>query len=50
MNYFLEALIPVANNCFLYLLEKFLANDKNPYPLTYFLVLGAIAYRVISIY
>ena len=29
---------PVSNNCFLY----FLANDKNPYPLTYVLVLGSI--------
>ena len=32
---FLEAVFkefsPVSNNCFLYLLEKFLANDKNPY-------------------
>ena len=31
---------PVSNNCFLY----FLANDKNSYPLTYFLVLGSIEY------
>ena len=40
----------VSNNCFLHLLEKFIANDKSPYPLTYFLVLGSIEYRVISIY
>ena len=37
---------PVSNNCFLY----FLSNDKNPYPLTYFLDLGSIEYHVISIY
>ena len=37
---------PVFNNYFLY----FLPNDKNPYPLTYFLVLGSIEYRMISIY
>ena len=47
---FLEAVFkesnPVSNNYFLY----FLANDKNPYPLTYFLVLGSIEYRRISIY
>ena len=36
----------VSNNSFLY----FLANDKNSYPLTYFLVLGSIEYCVISIY
>ena len=40
----------VSNSCFLYLLEKFLANDKNPCPLTYFLVLVFTAYHVISIY
>ena len=43
MDYFLEAIFkgpgPVYNNCFLYLLDKFLANNKNPYPLTYFLFL-----------
>ena len=43
---FLEASNPLFNNCFLY----FLANDKNPYPLTYFLVAGSIEYCVISIY
>ena len=36
---FLEAVFkessPASNNCFLY----FIANDKNPYPLAYFLVL-----------
>ena len=37
---------PVSSNCFLY----FLANDKNPYPLTYFLVFGSIEYHIISIY
>ena len=41
---------PVSNNCFLCLLEKFLANDKNPYPLRYFLVLGSIEQPNISIY
>ena len=37
---------PVSKNCFLY----FLVNDKNPSPLNYFLVLGSIEYRRISIY
>ena len=50
MDYFLEAVFkaysPVSNNCFLYFLE----NDKNPYPLTYFLVLGSIENRAISVY
>ena len=58
MDYVLGAVFrassPVSNNRFLY----FLANDKNTYPLTYFLVLGSIEYhriaklerRVISIY
>ena len=36
----------LSNNCFLY----FVVNDKNPYPLTYFLVLGSIEYHVNSIY
>ena len=53
-TYFLEAIFkassPVSNNCFLYLFEKFLANNKNPYRLTYFLVLCSIEYCVISIY
>ena len=39
---FLEAVFKVSslvsNNCFLYLLEGSLANDKNTYPLTFFLV------------
>ena len=35
---------PVSYYCFQY----FLANDKNPYPLTYFLVLGSLVYCVIS--
>ena len=43
MDFFLEAVVtasrPVSNNWFLY----FLANDKNPYPLTYFFVLGSIS-------
>ena len=51
---FLEAVFkesgPVSNNWFLCLLDKFLANDKSPYPLVYFLVLGSIEYCVISIY
>ena len=45
---FLEAVfkesIPVSNNYVLY----FLGNDKNPYPLTYFLVLGSNEYCHIS--
>ena len=56
---FLEAVLrtssPVSNNC---LFLHFLANDKNLYPLTYFLVLGSIENchiaklekRVLSIY
>ena len=47
---FLETFILVSNNYFLYLSEKFVANDKSPYPSTYFLLLGSIEYRVISIY
>ena len=35
---------PVSNNCFLY----FLVNDRNPYPLTYFLVFSSIEYRRIA--
>ena len=31
-----------SNNYIPYLLERFLLNGKNPYPLTYFLVLGSI--------
>ena len=50
---FLEAVLkesgPVFNNCFLYLFDKFLPNDKNPHLLTYFLVLGSIEQHVISI-
>ena len=59
---FLEVFIPVfvavSNYCFRYLIEKVQANNKNPWPLTYFLVLGYIEWcrvaklkeRVISIY
>ena len=53
-NTFLEAVFKasncVSNNCFLYLLEKIIAIDKNPYSLTYFIVLGSIKYYIISIY
>ena len=41
---------PVSYNCFLYLLDTFLVNDKNSYRLTYFLVVGSTEYCVISIY
>ena len=34
--------VAVSNNYFPYLLDRFFENDKNPYPLTYFLVLGSI--------
>ena len=48
MNYFFEAIFkdncPVSNNYLLYLLDKLLANDRNLYPLTYFLVLDSIEY------
>ena len=37
-------LLVVFNNFFVYLLDRFLANDKNPYPLTYALVVGCIEY------
>ena len=60
MDYFSESkflenlehpvLAAIFNNFFPYLLDRFLGNDKNPYPLTYFLVPGSIEYRVISIY
>ena len=35
----------VSNNFFLY----FLANDRDPYPLAYFLVLGSVEYYHISV-
>ena len=45
---FLEAVFkeysPLPNNCFLYLSDKFLANDRNVYLLTYFLRLSSIEY------
>ena len=48
MDKFFEAVFkessPVFNDCFLYLLDKFIANDKTSYPLTYFLFLGSIEY------
>ena len=47
---FLEAVfkesVTVCSNCFLY----FIANDKNPYLLTCFFLLGSTEYHVISIY
>ena len=43
---FLEASSPLSSICFLY----FLTNDKNLYPLAYFLLFGSIEYRAISIY
>ena len=50
---FLEAAFwasnPVSNNCFYYLLEKLLSDDKSPYSLIY-IYIGSIEYRVISIY
>ena len=36
--------VALSNNFFPYLLNTFLANDKNQYPLTYFLVLGSIVF------
>ena len=39
---FFKASSPVSSNQFLYFLDKFPANYKNPYPLTYFLVFGSI--------
>ena len=57
MDYLLKAvfagyklvLVAATVNVFPYLLDKFLANDKNQCPLTYFLVLGSVEY-LISIY
>ena len=50
MNVFLVVAFRVSslasNNFFLYLLEKFLANDKNSYPSTHFLVVGSIEYCI----
>ena len=40
----------VSNIFFFCICQRFLANDKNPYPLTYFIVLGFIEERVISVY
>ena len=37
-------------NLFSYLFDRSLANDSNPYSLTYFLVLGCVVKRIISIY
>ena len=34
--------VAVSINCFAYLLDGFLVNYQNTYPLTYFLVLGSI--------
>ena len=46
MDYFLEdnfkASVPVSSNCFLCLLDNFLANDSIPYPLKYFSVVDSI--------
>ena len=39
-------LVAVSNNWFPYLLDIFLANDKNLYPLTDFLVPGSIEYQL----
>ena len=35
-------LVTESNNCFPYLLDRFLTNDKSPYTLMSFLVLGSI--------
>ena len=45
-----KAFTPASNNCFLHFLNKFLANDKNLYPLTYFHVFVSVKYCVISVY
>ena len=34
--------VAVSNSCFLYLFDRFFANEKNPCPLMYFFVLGSI--------
>ena len=39
----------VFNNCFLYLLDEFLENDKNLYPWTYFFDVSSKGYHVICI-
>ena len=38
---FSPVVVAVSNNCFPYLLNRFLENDKKPCPLTYFFVLGS---------
>ena len=40
-NYWILKIIRY-NSFFLYLLDRFLANDTNPYPLSYFIVLGSM--------
>ena len=39
----------VFNNCFPYLLDEFLENDKNLYPWTYFFDVSSKGYHVICI-
>ena len=39
---FSPVFVAVLNNLYRYLLHRFLANDKNPYPLMYILALGSI--------
>ena len=46
MDYFFEASGPLSNIFYI----PFLANDKNPYPLIPFLVLGFVQYLLVSIY
>ena len=58
MDYFLELIfkvpslvfVVVSNNCFPYLLDRFYANDKKPYPLTFFSALSSIEYHLVFIY
>ena len=40
-----KAYSPASNNCFVYLFDKFLENDKDPYSLKYFLILYSIEQR-----
>ena len=49
-RFFLQHFLPTTISAYKAITFFFLANDKNPYPLTYFPVLGSIEYCSISIY
>ena len=47
---FISVFAVESNNSLLYLLDRFLLNDKNPYPLTYYLVLLSLKYNTSSVF